>query len=757
MEKKVSVDSSRALELWGGLECTVNRVADQYFSQLERNGHATRPSDIELFSSLGIKAIRYPVLWERTAPDGIAQADWSWPDERLPALRAAGVTPIAGLLHHGSGPPHTSLADPAFPGQLAEFAGAVAQRYPWLEYYTPVNEPLTTARFSGLYGIWYPHGRDDRTFIQTLLNQCRAVVLCMRAVRAVNPDAKLVQTDDLGKYYGTPEMAGLVEFYNHRRWLSWDLLCGKVGEDHALWGYLTASGVDPAEILWFRDNPCPPDIIGANYYITSERWVDHRAERYPQRYAGQVDGKAIADIETARALATPLPGIAPLLEEAWERYRLPIAVTEVHIDACREDQLRWLLEIWDGSGQARQKGVDVRAVTVWSLLGSFDWNCLVQECRGYYESGPFDVRSPSPRPTALTQLMRELASGSPLSHPVLRGKGWWRRPGRFFCKPLPTRATPTSISADGHHLLGKTMAPILIAGGNGALGRAFARICERRDLAYRLLTRQEMDIADPQSVDAAVRHYRPWAVVNAGGFARIDDAERDRERCFRDNATGPAVLAASCAREGVHLLTFSSHHVFDGARQAPYIESDTVAPLNVYGHSKAEAERRVLELHPDTLVVRSSAFFSPWEHGNFIAQALGALEHGQPFMAADDVTISPTYVPDLVYACLDLLIDRERGVWHLTSGQPLTWAEFALKAAELAGVDVSRLERQPLARHGKLAARPLYSALHSERALLLPSLHSALTRYVGERRESLEQLMAPGTGAAQTARRRRRA
>ena len=77
----------RPLELWGGLECTVNRVRDDYFHQLDRNGHATRPADIERFASLGIRAIRYPVIWERTAPDGIDKADWSWPDERLGALR----------------------------------------------------------------------------------------------------------------------------------------------------------------------------------------------------------------------------------------------------------------------------------------------------------------------------------------------------------------------------------------------------------------------------------------------------------------------------------------------------------------------------------------------------------------------------------------------------------------------------------------------------------------------------------------------
>jgi dTDP-4-dehydrorhamnose reductase len=94
-------------------------VGDQYFDQLERNGHASRIDDLDLFAELGVRAIRYPVLWERTAPNGLESADWSWADERLERLRELGIRPIVGLVHHGSGPHHTSLIDPAFPEKLA--------------------------------------------------------------------------------------------------------------------------------------------------------------------------------------------------------------------------------------------------------------------------------------------------------------------------------------------------------------------------------------------------------------------------------------------------------------------------------------------------------------------------------------------------------------------------------------------------------------------------------------------------------------
>jgi dTDP-4-dehydrorhamnose reductase len=191
--------------------------------------------------------------------------------------------------------------------------------------------------------------------VRALLNQCKATVLSMRAIRAVNPDAKLVQTDDLSKTYGTPEMAWLANFFNERRWLAWDILCGRIDPEHKLWDYLleTVRG-HPEELLWFRDNPCPPDIIGVNYYATSERWLDHRTERYPAGPRPRIRRHPHADIETPRVLATPTPGIGPLLMETWERYGLPIAVTEAHIDANREDQLRWLLEIWNAAGRPRR-------------------------------------------------------------------------------------------------------------------------------------------------------------------------------------------------------------------------------------------------------------------------------------------------------------------------------------------------------------------------------------------------------------------
>ena len=92
------------LELWAGVECTVNRVGEMYSDQLERSGHAVRSTDLERLAALGVRTLRYPILWERTAPQALGNLDWSWADERMDSLRRLELKPIVGLVHHGSGP-----------------------------------------------------------------------------------------------------------------------------------------------------------------------------------------------------------------------------------------------------------------------------------------------------------------------------------------------------------------------------------------------------------------------------------------------------------------------------------------------------------------------------------------------------------------------------------------------------------------------------------------------------------------------------
>src|SRR3954469_11608696 len=156
----MNTNSDQPLEIWGGVECTVARLGDSYRDQLELSGHASRADDLELFADLGGRALRSPVLGKRPQPQFHSQPDWRWSDARLGRIRELGIRPIVGLLHHGSGPHYTSLDGDNFVEAFTRYATQVAERYPWVDAYTPINEPLTTARFSGLYGHWYPHAKS---------------------------------------------------------------------------------------------------------------------------------------------------------------------------------------------------------------------------------------------------------------------------------------------------------------------------------------------------------------------------------------------------------------------------------------------------------------------------------------------------------------------------------------------------------------------------------------------------------------------
>ena len=711
------------LELWAGAECTINRVGERFGDQCARIGAGRCVEDLDRLVALGAKCVRLPVLWENVAPCGLDDADWRWPDAALGRLRELGVPAIVGLLHHGSGPRDTHLLDRRFPRRFADYARRVVERYPEQRAWTPINEPLTTARFSALYGLWYPHRSDDRSVVRALLNQVHATVLAMRAIRAVNPAAELVQTDDLGVTRATPALADQAAFDNERRWLAFDLLVGRVDRHHPLHDWLRDNGASAHELRRLHDEPCPADLIGINAYVTSERFLDDRLELHPPRLHGGNGRQAYVDIETVRAHGALIDGFAGRLREAHARYGTPLAITEVHMGCTREEQMRWLKQAWDDAQAARAQGVDVRAVTAWAAFGTVDWSSLLTRETGHYEPGLWDARSDPPRLTALGRLAGALARGEPrpeVTRPVLAGPGWWQRDLRFC---VPPHGPSAALPARG--------ARLLIVGA-GTLGRAFARLCHMRGLPYELLGRRDMDIADAPDVERALETHAPWALINTAGYVRVDDAERDA-RQWRENAEGPRVLAQACARRGVRLVCFSSDLVFSGAGTAPYLESDGVAPLNAYGRAKAHAERVVLAQAPDALVLRTAAFFGPWDSANFVTQGLARLRRGEPWAAATDQVVSPTYVPDLVQAALDLLIDGEAGLWHLTNAEALSWVDLARRACEHAGLDAALVRPARGIELGQSAPRPAFCALRSERGKLLPSLDDALQRYQRDR------------------------
>jgi dTDP-4-dehydrorhamnose reductase len=690
----------RPIELWAGAECTLNRVGDVYFDQLERTGHLGRLQDLDRLAQLGVRRVRFPVSWERCAPERGRAPDFRWCDARLERLASLGIEPIVGLVHHGSGPLHTSLCEESFAPGLAAFAEQVARRYPWVSAYTPVNEPLTTARFACLYGLWYPHQRQLAAFVRALMHQVLAIRASMAAIRSVNPRAALYQTEDLGQTFSTPDLEEQCRYERQRRWLSLDLLFGRVAADHPLRQHLEQHGADPRCLDQWCAEPCPPDLVGVNYYATSDRFLDSRLERYPRETWGGNGRQEYADVEAVRARHEGISGHAAILQEVSERYRAPCALTEVHLACQREEQLRWLYEAWQGAQAARAAGADVRAVTLWSAFGAVGWNNLVTRASGEYEPGAYDIRAPEPRPTALARLAQSLARGDAPDTLALAA-GWWRHSTRFAGCQLeaPAQARPR----------------VLVLGADGFACRV-AAVCSRR---FDCATAATVDAARALLSAGARSEEQPiWAIILA------PDPAGEALILERDTQLGPQPTHSSCVVPP-RVLAFSSSCIFDGWSARPYLESDMPCAGGARAEGWCTLEHELTRSCPATLIVRCGLAIDPDLPDDPIAAALEELRVGHAPRLPAWQWVSPTYLPQFIGAALDLLVDGERGIWHLTPRSSCSVLELTRRMATRLGL-AFHAQATPSSRRG--AQGPM-RALASERGWPLPDLDDTLEAY----------------------------
>jgi len=393
--------------------------AETVRDQIAETGLDVRRDDAERIAALGVQASRVPVSWERVAPADPHERDYREPARRLDALRAVGIEPIVTLLHHGSGPHYTDLLDPAFSLWFAQYAEATARQFPWVTRWTPINEPLTTARFATLYGHWFPNMRDERGFGRAMVNQTLAQQAALRAIRRVIPAAEFVLTEDLQRFAaGDAGVSDYVSFLRERAYLSVELVAGRVGGRHPLAAYLTERcGVNAQELAMMQRDAVVPDLVAFNHYAHSER------------YLFTTDAGA-GDVPAVYVAGQPAPAAGPLLQAAWERLRLPLAVGEVHVHAPAPERVRWLAQHAADVLQLRAGGVDVRALGAWAAFGMIDWHSLLRRRAGVAEDGIYTFAGPNgtPQPTAVAGAVRELAATGAIEDGGVRG--WWERPDR---------------------------------------------------------------------------------------------------------------------------------------------------------------------------------------------------------------------------------------------------------------------------------------------------------------------------------------
>lgn len=279
---------------------------------------------------------------------------------------------------------------------------------------------------------------------------------------------------------------------------------------------------------------------------------------------------------------------------------------------------------------------------------------------------------------------------------------------------------------------------VMIIGATGLLGKPLMQ--EWRGAELIGTGSRDLDIRDPERVREAVERNRPDWIVLAAAYTNVDGCESNPELAFAVNRDGAVNVAKASETAGAKLLFISSDYVFDGTRTVPYEINDERNPQSVYGRSKAEAEVRLLEILPDSCIVRTSWLYGV--DGKCFPDTILKLAATRPALdIVNDQRGSPTYTPDLARAIMELCRKNARGIVHASNAGDCSWFEFAKEILSSAGL---KTEVRPAssAQMARPAPRPAYSVLSAtslhKYGIEMPEWKEALRRYLEERRSSAQ-------------------
>jgi beta-glucosidase len=368
--------------------------------------------DFALVEDLGVRTLRYGVPLYK-AFLGPNRFDWEFSDLAFGELRKRGIIPIADLCHFGVPDWIGNFQNPDFPELFAAYAKALAQRFPWVQLYTPVNEMFVCATYSAAYGWWNEQLRSDKGFVTALKHIVKANVRAMHEILCVRPDAIFVQSES-SEYNHADNPAAIppAEFLNERRFLSLDLNYGnRVNSE--MYRFLRDNGVTDQEYDFFmREHLKSHCIMGNDYYERNEHSVDEK-------------GKTAASGE--------IFGYNEITRQYYERYCLPVMHTETNFcEGPRGDEaVRWLKKEWSNVLRVRNRGMPIVGFTWYSLTDQVDWDIALREDRGHVDPlGLYDLdRNPRPVGKAYKQLIKD-----------------WREvlPAQSVCLTVPITEYPPS-------------------------------------------------------------------------------------------------------------------------------------------------------------------------------------------------------------------------------------------------------------------------------------------------------------------------
>lgn len=257
------------------------------------------------------------------------------------------------------------------------------------------------------------------------------------------------------------------------------------------------------------------------------------------------------------------------------------------------------------------------------------------------------------------------------------------------------------------------MKRLIVTGAGGMLGADVTRQFSS-NFKVTALTRKELDITDKKAVRQVFKHYRPEIVINCAAFTRVDDCESMKETAFSVNAEGPGILASACRDSGALLVHISTDYVFDGSKKSPWKEDEPKAPLNIYGESKLQGEKRVEARCENYLIIRTSWLFG-LNGPNFITTMLNLSKKRDELSVVNDQEGSPTSTRDLAWGIKMLVMHDLRGVFHCCNSGSCTWFDLCRFVFEKRGIKGVTLKPVPSESFPRPAARPEYSVLDTSR------------------------------------------
>lgn len=379
-------------------------------------GHYERwREDFKLVQDMGITHLRYGPPYHSTHL-GPGRYDWNFSDETLGELRRLHIAPIVDLCHFGVPDWIGNFQNPEWPQHFADYALAFAQRYPWVRYYTPVNEIFITALFSGEYGWWNECMRSEQGFVVALKHLVQANLLAERAILGVTPAALFIQSESTEYFHAAhPEAAERAGYLNQKRFLSLDLCYGHDVRAR-MYQYLTDNGMTREEYDWvMREGTAikPHCIMGNDYYITNEHLVPRGVGNLSE--CGDVFGYYV------------------ITKQYFDRYRLPVMHSETNYPTA-EGAVEWLWKQWANMVRLKQDGVPIIGFTWYSLTDQVDWDTALREYRG------------TVNPRGLYDLNRQIR---PVGREYRKLVQQWRNilPLGSFCLTSNEAMEPAEISA----------------------------------------------------------------------------------------------------------------------------------------------------------------------------------------------------------------------------------------------------------------------------------------------------------------------